>query len=228
MFKVKVNTVKGESDMESELLKTFDEEGNEVGVATREEVHKKGYWHETFHCWFVGQEAGKYYIYFQLRSDLKKDYPNLLDITAAGHLLADESVEDGIREVEEELGVEVAFNELVPLGVLKYSVTKGDLIDNELANGFLYINQKPMDEFKLQPEEVSGIVKVEFQSFYELWLDARKEVQIEGFVINAKDEKETVDKMVGKESFVPHEDTYYESILKMIGSHIGQIENVEV
>jgi hypothetical protein len=62
--------------METEQLKIFDENRNPIGVASREDVHRLGYWHETFHCWFV-------------------------DITAAGHLMADESVEDGVREIKE-------------------------------------------------------------------------------------------------------------------------------
>jgi isopentenyldiphosphate isomerase len=105
--------------MESELIKRFDEHGNQAGVATREEIHKMGYWHETFHCWFIGREEGIDYIYFQIRSGTKKDYSNLLDITAAGHLLAHETIYDGIREVKEEIGIDVSFNELVPLGVIK-------------------------------------------------------------------------------------------------------------
>ncbi|WP_328797176.1 hypothetical protein [Heyndrickxia sporothermodurans] len=70
--------------MESELLKIFDEKRNPIGVASREEVHKKGFWHETFQCWFVSKEEEKDYILLQIRSDQKKDYPNLLDITSAG------------------------------------------------------------------------------------------------------------------------------------------------
>jgi isopentenyldiphosphate isomerase len=124
--------------LETELIKTFDENGKETGVATREEVHKKGHWHETFHCWFVSREQEKDYIFFQLRSDIKKDYPNLFDITAAGHILAHESIQAGVREVTEEVGIHVSFLDLVPLGVIKYRIEREDLIDNEIAYVFLY------------------------------------------------------------------------------------------
>lgn len=70
--------------MENEMLKIFDENKHQIGIATREEVHRLGHWHEAFHCWFVSREEEKDYIYLQLRSDMKKDYPSLLDITAAG------------------------------------------------------------------------------------------------------------------------------------------------
>ena len=68
----------------------------------REEIHRLGYWHETFHCWFVKKVHNEWMIYFQLRSKEKADYPLLLDITAAGHLLAGETINDGIREIDEE------------------------------------------------------------------------------------------------------------------------------
>lgn len=73
--------------MEKEKLKIFDEQRNHIGVATREEVHRVGHWHEAFHCWFISKEEGIDYIYLQIRSEEKKDYPNLLDITAAGHFI---------------------------------------------------------------------------------------------------------------------------------------------
>ncbi|MFS0638213.1 hypothetical protein AB1K84_20100 [Mesobacillus foraminis] len=48
--------------MENEQLKFFDEYRNQMGVATREEVHRLGYWHEAFHCWLSAKN--KEYIIF--------------------------------------------------------------------------------------------------------------------------------------------------------------------
>lgn len=39
--------------MDSELLNIFNEDKVPIGVATREDIHKYGYWHEAFHCWFI-------------------------------------------------------------------------------------------------------------------------------------------------------------------------------
>ncbi len=36
--------------MHNEILIIFDEAGNRIGTAPREEVHQLGHWHETFHC----------------------------------------------------------------------------------------------------------------------------------------------------------------------------------
>lgn len=116
---------------EQEKLKIFDDNKNLLGLATRSDVHRIGYWHEAFHCWFISKEQGINYIYLQLRSKNKKDYPNLLDITAAGHLLADETVEDGVREIKEEIGIDVAFKELVKLGVIDYCVVQEGLLQKE-------------------------------------------------------------------------------------------------
>jgi isopentenyldiphosphate isomerase len=202
--------------MENEKLKIFDEDRNQIGVATREEVHRIGHWHEAFHCWFISREEGIDYIYLQIRSDAKKDYPNLLDITAAGHLLAHEIVNDGIREVKEEVGIDVSFKELVPLGVFKYCVTRENFIDKELANVFVYKSNKTMDEFKLQKEEVSGMVKAELNSFYDFWLGTKDEISVEGFEMNKAGKKVPISKTVDKNRFVPHEKTYYESVVKSI------------
>jgi isopentenyldiphosphate isomerase len=206
--------------MDNEKLKIFDEHRNQIGIATREEVHRIGHWHEAFHCWFISREEGVDYIYLQIRSEEKKDYPNLLDITAAGHLLAHETVNDGIREVKEEVGIDVSINELVPLGVIEYCVIREDFIDKELANVFLYDSKETLDEFKLQKEEVSGMVKSEFNHFYELWLGERDVIRIEGFEINKAGNKVLINKTVGKDRFVPHEKSYYESVVSKVRSKI--------
>jgi isopentenyldiphosphate isomerase len=202
--------------MENERLKIFDDNRNEVGVATRMEVHEKGYWHETFHCWFISQVEGKDFIYFQLRSLLKKDYPNLLDITAAGHILAHETIEDGVREVKEETGIHVSMSELIPLGVVDYSVTSGHLIDKEFAHVFLYHKKDGFEGFQLQTEEVAGMVRCELVGFLDLWTGKSEHLSVEGFVVNNDGAVEWVHNQVKKDRFVPHENSYYERIMATI------------
>jgi isopentenyldiphosphate isomerase len=175
--------------VENEKLKIFDQNRKQIGAATRGDVHRIGYWHEAFHCWFVSKENGADYIYLQLRSDTKKDYPNLLDITAAGHLLAHETVQDGVREIKEEIGIDVSFYELVLLGIIDYCVIKENFIDKELANVFLYRSDKTFDEFTLQREEVSGIVRAEFNDFSELCLRKKEAINIKGFEISKDGKK---------------------------------------
>lgn len=198
--------------METEQLKIFDDHRKQIGVATREEVHRKGYWHEAFHCWFVNDD----HIYLQLRSDKKKDYPNLFDITAAGHLLFHETVQDGVREIEEEVGIKVPFNELLPLGVIDYCVTKENLIDKELANVFVYKCNLPHDHFTVQEEEVSGIVTARFHDFSELWFGEKEVIHIKGFKIDSSGNRLIIDEYVGKDRFVPHEIGFYQTVIRKI------------
>ncbi|MFD2444233.1 NUDIX domain-containing protein [Bacillus sp. CGMCC 1.16607] len=206
--------------MEDEMLRIYDEQGNPLGEATREEVHKLGHWHKTFHCWLISREEGIDYIYFQKRSSSKKDYPNLLDITAAGHILSHETVDDGIREVKEELGIDLSMEELIPLGVIKYSVSQGELIDKELAHNFLLDYKLGMNDFKPQKEEVSGIVKAQFTHFSDLYLNGVSEIKVVGFEINEEGENIQINKYVTKSEFVAHEHSYYEEVIKLIDSYI--------
>jgi len=209
--------------MDAEQLKIFDNDRNQIGVATREEVHRLGHWHEAFHCWFVSREHGIDYIYLQLRSDRKKDYPNLFDITAAGHLLAHETVHDGIREIKEEIGIDVAYDELVSLGIMKYCVIRQNFIDKEIAHVFLYQKNTAFEDFTLQLEEVSGMVRAEFHDFYELWAGQKEEISVKGFEMNKDGKKVQVDKKVGKNQFVPHESSFYASIVTSIKEKMNGI-----
>jgi isopentenyldiphosphate isomerase len=205
---------------EQEKLKIFDDNKKLIGIASRSDVHRIGYWHEAFHCWFISNEQGINYIYLQLRSKYKKDYPNLLDITAAGHLLADETVEDGVREIKEEIGIEVNFKELIKLGVLDYCVVQKDFIDKELANVYLYKSQNIFDDFTLQIEEVSGIVKTKLEEFAQLWNGEIDGIEISGYKIDDAGEKKTIQENVSKEKFVPHQVDFYKEVIKKIQAQV--------
>ncbi|KMM37931.1 NUDIX hydrolase [Guptibacillus hwajinpoensis] len=207
--------------MEDEQIRIYDHNRKSIGVTTRKEVHSVGYWHEVFQCWFVRRENGIDYLYFQLRSDVKKDYPGLLDITAAGHLSADESVEDGVREIEEELGIKIEYKELIPLSIIQASIKRESMIDNEIANVFLYKNDKPFDAFNLQKEEVAGLVRADLNDVYDLWIGKREAVNVQGFKITNNGEKVEMNETVHKNHFVPHEDSYFRTVFKEIKQQLS-------
>lgn len=202
--------------MENELLKVFDQQGNYIGTAMRAEVHKAGHWHETFHCWFTERIGTEDFLFFQVRSSAKKDYPNLLDITAAGHILADESPLDGLREVKEELGITLELEDLHSLGVIKDSLNSNGFIDNELCHVFLFDQHQSFDHYRLQSEEVSGIMMASLAEFENLWFGNVQGIKVEGFLSSVNNEKKLHSMYVTKNDFVPHEDAYIENVIMAI------------
>ncbi|CAM4408405.1 NUDIX hydrolase [Paenibacillus tarimensis] len=53
--------------MNKERFDIYDEQLNWIGQASRDEVHRQGYWHKTFHCWLVKHREGKLHVVFQKR-----------------------------------------------------------------------------------------------------------------------------------------------------------------
>lgn len=190
--------------MEDEQLNIFDSKGRLTGTASRADVHKKGLWHETFHCWFIEAEGNKIFIHFQLRSSDKKGFPNMLDITAAGHLTAEEGVEDGVREIKEELGISLNLNDLIYTGKIADEIIIGEFIDRELCHVLIYkIPAGTKPDYVFQDQEVAGIVKIELPEFEKIWTDATVSVMIN-------------ESFVSKNNFVPHENSYIDAVIKSI------------
>jgi len=164
-----------------ERLAIFDEHYHKIGEAIRDEVHAKGYWHEVFHCWVIERIEDEWKIYLQLRSKFKKDYPNQFDITAAGHLLVTETVVDGVRELYEELGIIIAFEELKPLGVIPYKIHNEKIKDYEFANVFIYEITNGLDTFQIQREELDGMYYMKLMDFFNIAKDTNKSALVTGY-----------------------------------------------
>ena len=94
-------------------------DGRRGRSVAKSEAHRLGLWHRCFHCWICGSDPEGFYLLLQRRASTKDTWPDYLDITAAGHLSAGEETLDGLREVEEELGLQVNPERLVPLGTHK-------------------------------------------------------------------------------------------------------------
>lgn len=194
--------------MSEEIFDIYDEDMKPVGTAQRGEAHRMGYWHRTIQVWFLYKDE-KEYILLQKRSDTKDTYPGYFDITAAGHLSAGEQLEEGVREIEEELGITVAFDELVPLGVHKQRKERAGLKDYEFAHGFLYESSLPLEAYSLQVEEVSSLVKIEIEAFEKLVKGIVGSVRVEGFSVDKFGEKQPAAYDVILENLVPHGEEYY-------------------
>lgn len=189
----------------TERLKVFDEHYRHIGEETRDIVHEKGLWHETFHCWLVDETN----VYIQKRSFAKKDFPGLYDITAAGHLLATENVMDGIREVEEELGIKVDPARLVKAGVIRDVIRLPGFIDKEYTNVFLYRSTFSTTDFSLQEEEVEGIYIVVMNDLKALFRNECHRVLCTNLMDGSLSEA-TLD------DFVSHETDYFNKLAEML------------
>jgi len=164
-----------------EVLRTFTKDFRYLRDKEREEVHKDGDWHEVFHCWVLEKRLGEWWIYLQQRSLKKKDYPGDLDITAAGHIEASERVEDGVRELHEELGILVAFDELMSLCVIPYHIQTNQINDAEFAHVFLYVHKGELDDLIIQREELDGLYVTRLSDFLDLIDGSVHQVSIEGY-----------------------------------------------
>ena len=124
----------------------LDSRGEKTGeVAWKSEAHRLGLWHRCFHCWIFSPEisSGSPYLFVQRRAAGKDTWPNRLDVTAAGHLGAgEETLEGGPREIEEELGLTVAPDELVPLGTRRSELQIPAGLDREFQEVFLLVRAR--------------------------------------------------------------------------------------
>lgn len=150
-----------------EILAVYDEEMNRIGDLERDEIHKRGLWHETVHCWFIEERETGIYIYLQQRADNKADFPSQYDITAAGHIDADEPLlPAALREIHEELGITVNEKDLYHIGPIKDSLHLENFIDNEFGQVFFY---KPNSSTSFElGDEVQNLVKVHIDDFEKL------------------------------------------------------------
>lgn len=147
-----------------ELIDVLDESGGRTGeVVWKSEAHRLGLWHRCFHCWICtpATKDGGPFLLAQRRAAEKDTWPGCLDVTAAGHLAAGEEPLDGLREVEEELGLRVDPNRLVPLGTRRAELEIPAGMDRELHDVFLVLDDTNPEDFRLQREEVEAILRLD-------------------------------------------------------------------
>ena len=140
-----------------EYIDILDAEGQLTGqVELKSMAHHLGLYHASVHCWLYTPDQ---HILLQQRASDKDSFPDLWDISVAGHIGQGESPEKtAVREIQEEIGYTVLIKDLQKIGVLQASKEpKPGFYDNEFHHIFLVPFQGEIKNLRLQKEEVQDI-----------------------------------------------------------------------
>ncbi len=158
----------GSDYMAKEYFDILDEKGNKTGkTKLRSEVHRDGDWHKAVHIWIINNNCD---ILLQRRCAMKDSNPNMLDISSAGHLSAgDDSITGAIRELKEELNIDIKPEDLQFIKTLKRSSRYTEtFINNEFDDLYIVRTDKKIEDMKFQEEEISEIMYVPYKKFKEM------------------------------------------------------------
>lgn len=154
--------------MSKEYFDLLDENGNKTGkIKLRTEVHRDGDWHKAVHIWIINNKGD---VLLQRRCATKDSNPNMLDISSAGHLsTGDDSLTGAIRELKEELNLNVNKEELQFIKTLKRSSKyTSTFINNEFDDLYILRTDKTINDMKFQEDEISEIFFVPYKKFKEM------------------------------------------------------------
>jgi isopentenyldiphosphate isomerase len=194
-----------------EYFDILDCAGRKTGeVIARDEAHSSGTWHGAFHCLIISGRNGRGFALFQKRSAEKKIAPGKFDVSVGGHYTSGEDARiAGPREIREELGLNVRFEDLLPLGrrIFVYCFTPG-VREYEFQDIFLLDRNVQPEEMQFQKEEVDGVLEMDLDAGIQLFTGSVPHIQC-----RFRNNDETLSVPVRAQDFVSCLDNYYLKLL---------------
>lgn len=147
----------------SEYLDIVDEYGTPTGeIVERSKAHAEGIRHRTAHVWILRRRENRVQILLQKRSVNKDSHPGCYDISSAGHIPAGDTYRvSAVRELQEELGIEAAEEELVYCGDRRIhwdAEFYGKPFRDRQVSGVFYIwRDMEEEDYRVQEEEVESV-----------------------------------------------------------------------
>ena len=179
--------------MADEFINILDKDGKLTGeIKLKSEAHRLGLFHSSVHIWFYTEDGE---ILIQKRADFKDTFPNLWDVSVAGHISAGETPEySAIREISEEIGLQIKKNHINFIGVyLEQTQPRENIMDNEFHYIYLAELKTTIDELIIQEEEVAAVKMIPLQQL-----------------------KENINDPEQSRYYVPHESKYYNFVFSEI------------
>lgn len=133
-----------------ELIDIVDENNELTGqVEERWTAYEKGLWRRTVSCWIMNEKGE---VLLQKRTANKRRNPNKWAKTG-GQVDSGESVEEAIiREVKEELGIEIPKEQIKVIDIYK-----SDDKNKRFGYNFIFVVNYKTEDYILQKEEVAEV-----------------------------------------------------------------------
>ena len=199
----------------TELLDIFDENYNPIAPfhQSKDVVHQQGLWHQTFHCFMVEKNEGK--VFFQLNRKKNNNFKPLLTPSSAGHIQAGEKIQNGIREIKEELGIEITFSDLSFIGMQKRvaDYLETGYHDREFIHIYILPKNLLSEHIKLDKSEVNGLFSISIKDGLDLFRGLKKKITISGIELE-KDEYKDKTLTVSQSDFVIQPENYYLNVFQ--------------
>lgn len=193
-----------------EFIDIYNENHEYLGKCEKGLAHKLGLWHEVFNGIIVNKENKS--IIFQIKNAKHNQVHNMdkIDISIGGHYQSGEKIEDGIREIKEESGIEIEFKDLIYLGERQVStVVKEDYIVREFQKIFIVPYNGSTANLKCQDDEVIGFIEFKIDNCIDLFL--KKKTSIIGVDNNQKNVKVTLENFV--ETYLNGDELYLRLVI---------------
>jgi isopentenyldiphosphate isomerase len=187
----------------TEYIDIFTDKYVHIGTMEKKEAHVKGQWHRVFTCLLVNPQKGTVLLQKKQPGRYVFDRPDYLDITVGGHYQAGEMIEDGVRELHEEVGIPAKFEDLIPVGIRQTAATiKEDYIANEFQHLFLLPIEMELEEFQLEDSEVTGLVEIDIQDGIDVLMKKTDAIKARGiFMVDGN--RVVSDLELTRDDFVP-------------------------
>jgi isopentenyldiphosphate isomerase len=144
------------------LIDIFNDRYEHIGIRDKKAAHQEGAWHRTFSALAINPTTRRVVLQKKSPGRYSFDRPDYADITVGRHYQAGENIPDGVREVHEELGLPVAYTDLVPIGLRQTAITLAhDYIEHEFQHWHLLPLPVDLDGIPLADAEVSGLVDLD-------------------------------------------------------------------
>ena len=164
--------------MTEEYLDILDEQGNKTGESRPYlEAHEKGLIHSAVHVWIVNS---KNEILIQKREKNRRFFPGHWDISSAGHVSAGQtSLEAGIREVKEELGLDIPTSKFTLICTLWTDsiLNAGAFINKEFNPVYVVKADIDISDIKLLDGEVEAVKFLSISEFKD-WISGKGEKMV--------------------------------------------------
>lgn len=183
------------------MIDVYDSNYNYLGRVDPKVAFRNGLWHRVFSCTIILPESRSILLQKKHPGLYPFDRPDHLDESAGGSYEAGESIEEGVREIREELGIDVPYEDLIPIGIRQCCFsTSLEYVSNSFQHLHLLCLDMLLEDFPLGNEEVRGLVQVNIEDGIDLLLGKRPEIEAPAFFVDSEGRR-TVSVTITKDSF---------------------------